>query len=162
MIKTLIFSIFSLLITCAVFSQDVERLHRVGFRAAYLNRDNSYWGGELSYQIKLKGMRRLEMGLGLLSETSWSLTEFNVIYQWQLIRKGGFSFYTGPGLGIGYASYGYGDDDFYGKVAGNIGIDYTFRLPLQIAVDWRPGYILWDNIDNKFSNQVGLALRLAF
>ena len=152
MIKTIIISIFSLLISCAVFSQDVERLHRVGVRGVYRSDTNAFWGAEFSYQIKLKGMRRLEMDFGWLSGTSWSLTQFTFIYQWQLIRNGGFSFYTGPGLGIGYASYGYGEGDFFGVLAANVGVDYTFRLPFQIAVDWRPGYILWDNIDNNFSN----------
>ncbi len=162
MIRSSIIFSFSLLLSCAVYSQDVERLHRVGFRAIYLERDDHYWGGEFSYQIKLKGIRRLEMGLGLLTETSRSLTELSAIYQWQVIRKGGFSLYTGPGFSIGYASYGYGDDKIYGVAAGNIGVDYTFRLPLQIAVDWRPGYILWDELDDRFSNQIGLSLRLAF
>lgn len=162
MIKSLLIFVFSILLSCAVYSQDVERMHRVGVRAIYLDRDDHYWGGEFSYQIKLKGMRRLEMGFGWLSETSWSLTELTGIYQWQLIRKGGFSFYTGPGFSLGYANYGYGSDKFYGVIVGNVGVDYTFRLPLQIAVDWRPGYILWDELDNNFSNQIGLALRLAF
>jgi len=162
MTKTLLISIFSLLITCAVYSQDVERIHRVGLRGIYRNDANAYWGAEFSYQVYLKGIRRLELDFGWLEATAWNLFQFTGIYQWQLIRKGGFSFYTGPGLGFGYASYGYGDGRFYGVLAANVGVDYTFRLPLQIGLDWRPEYSVLNDIEDDLTNQFAIAIRLAF
>lgn len=160
--KKIIINVFCLFIVCAVFSQDVERIHRFGVRGVYKDDSKEYWGGEFSYQISLEGMRRLEVDLGMLGSMEWDLFQLTGIYQWRLIRKGGFNFYTGPGLGVGYANYGYGDDKFYGVVAANIGVDYTFRLPLQIAVDWRPEYSVLNEINNDMSHQVGLAIRLAF
>jgi hypothetical protein len=162
MLKNLLILAFGLMISGSIVSQEVERIHRVGLRGVYRNDPNTFWGAEFSYQIKLKGMRRLEMDMGWLESTSWDLFQITGIYQWQLIRKGGFSFYTGPGLGFGYAGYGYGEDRLYGLVAANVGVDYTFRLPLQIAIDWRPEYSILNQIDDDITNQFGFAIRLAF
>jgi hypothetical protein len=107
-------------------------------------------------------MRRFEADFGVLSSMEWDLFQFTGIYQWRLIRKGGFTFYTGPGLGVGYANYGYGEDKFYGVLAANIGIDYTFKIPLQIGFDWRPEYSVLNEINNDLTSQIGLAIRLAF
>lgn len=160
--KTIIIFFFSLFISCAVFSQDIERIHRVGLRSVYQNNQNGDWGAEFSYQVYLKGIRRIEADFGFVNSIEWDLFQFTGIYQWMLVRKGGFSFYTGPGLGFGYANYGYGEDKFYSVLAANVGIDYTFKIPLQIGLDWRPEYSILNEIDSDFANQFGLALRLAF
>ncbi len=94
----------------------------------------------MSYQISLKGMRRFEVDFGVISSMEWDLFLFTGIYQWRLDRKGGLSLYTGLGLSIGYANYGYGDDKFYDILAANFGVDYTFKFPIQIGLDWRPEY----------------------
>lgn len=160
--KTIIITFFSLFITCAVLSQDVERIHRFGVRGVFKSDNAEYWGGEFSYQSYLKGIRRLEFNFGSFNTMDANLLQFTGIYQWRLIRKGGFNFYTGPGLGVGYAIYGYGDDKFYGVLAANFGIDYTFRLPFQIGLDWRPEYSVLNEYRDDISNQFGLAIRLAF
>ncbi len=160
--KKIIISLFCLFLIFAVYSQDDQRIHRFGVRGVFKGDSNEYWGGEFSYQSYLKGMRRLEFNFGAYSTMSWDLFQFMGIYQWRLIRKGGFSFYTGPGLGVGYANYGYGDNKFYGILLANIGVDYTFKFPLQIGLDWRPEYSILNEYRDDISNQFGLAIRLAF
>jgi len=142
--------------------QENKRIHRFGIRGAYKGDQVSFFGAEASYQIYLKGMRRLEVGIGGMSSTSWDIFQNTYIYQWCFIEKGGLTIYAGPGAGIGLANYGYGETEFYGILAANVGIDYTFKWPFQIAVDYRPEYSAWQQIGNEFTNQVALAVRLAF
>lgn len=143
-------------------NQEVKRIHRFGVRASYKSDEVDLWGAELSYQIYLKGMRRLEVGLGGMSSNTWNILQATFIYQWCFVEVGGLSIYAGPGAGIGYALYGYGDDKFYGVVAANLGIDYTFRFPIQIALDYRPEYSAWQEVGYDLTNQVAFAVRLAF
>lgn len=164
--KSIFILFFSFLIVCSVYSQEENkediRKFRMGLRGVFKGDGNEYWGGDFSFQIYLKGMRRLELNFGSYNSMEWDLLQFTGIYQWRLIRKGGFSAYTGPGLGFGYANYGYGDDNFYGVLAANIGVDYTFKFPIQIGLDWRPEYSVLNEYKENYSNQFGLAIRLAF
>lgn len=147
------------------FAQDTEamrRLNRFGVRASYKNDQVDLWGAEASYQIYLKGIRRLEIGVGGMSSNTWNIFQTTFIYQWCLVEVGGLTMYAGPGAGIGYALYGYGEDKFYGVAAANVGIDYTFRWPFQIAVDYRPEYSAWQKVGKELTNQVAIAVRLAF
>jgi len=162
MFRIFFISIFSLLISLQTFSQD-NRMHRFGISGIYRNDKEQQWGAEVSYQHYVKGIRRVEYDFGWLSGTSWDIMQFTVIYQWRLINKGGFSFYTGPGLGIGYANYGYAEDQFYGAVVADIGVDYSFKLPFQIGLCYRPGWSkAKEKIGNEIEHQVHFAFRLAF
>lgn len=120
------------------------------------------WGAELSYQVYLKGIRRLEIDLGSMTSTAWSIFQTTFIYQWCFLQKGGFTMYGGPGAGFGYADYGYGEGQFFGVLAVNVGMDYTFNFPLQLAIDYRPEYSAWQEVGNEVTNQVAFAIRLAF
>lgn len=161
-LKTLAALLFIVFFTINLSGQERERINRLGVRASYKNDGVSYYGAEISYQIYLKGIRRLEVGIGGMSSNTWDIWQNTYIYQWCLFEKGGFTFYTGPGAGFGFASYGYGELDFYGVLAADIGIDYTFRWPFQIAIDYRPELSAWQEQGNDFSNQLAFAIRLAF
>lgn len=141
---------------------EVKRIHRLGFRATYMTNEVDFYGGEFSYQVYLKGIRRLEVGLGGMSSNTWNIIQNTYIYQWCFVQVGGLTLYAGPGIGVGYASYGYGDSEFYGVLAADFGIDYTFRFPLQLAVDYRPEYSAWQDVGKDVTNQVAFAVRLAF
>lgn len=163
MLKQSIILVLFLLISLSLFAQEQSRIHRLGVSGAYRNDKEEMSGAEISYQLYLKGIRRLEVDFGWLSSSSFDVLQWTGIYQWRLIRKGGFNFYMGPGAGIGYANYGYGEDKFYGVLVGDIGIDYTFGLPIQIGLDYRPEWSLLQNhIGNELDHQINLAIRLAF
>lgn len=163
MLKEFIFLVFILIISLSLLSQDESRIHRLGISGVYSNDTKTIGGAEISYQLYLKGIRRLEVDFGWLSSTSWDVLQCTGIYQWRLIRKGGFNFYMGPGAGIGYANYGYGEDKLYGILVGDIGIDYTFKFPIQIGLDYRPEWsLLQDKIGNELNHQINFAVRLAF
>ena len=61
---------------------------------------------------------------------------------------------------------GFSDDDdgFFLFVAGEIGVEYNFDIPLLISLDTRPeiGIIGFDGFDNNFLFDVALGLRYQF
>ena len=95
-------------------------------------------GAELSYQRDLSDANRLEFNLGLhgldFDNPYLGLSGF---YQWVWDLSGlapGFKWYAGAGAGLGLQN-----SKFALAVLGNIGIEYNFGIPLQIALDYTPG-----------------------
>jgi len=118
----------------------------IGVRFAY--------GGEISYQHPLGNEHRLEVDLGwnylgtnLAGNYSWGYA-LNGIYQWVWNipdLADGFNWYAGPGAAIVSHS------GFLGVGAlGQIGIEYNFKFPLQLSIDYRPGFYLIPGTDNIF------------
>jgi hypothetical protein len=67
----------------------------------------------------------------------------------------GLRFYPGVGPEI------YIGDNFDAGIAGNFGVEYIFDFPLTIALDWRPGFIITDNM-NFHSGNWGISARFRF
>lgn len=85
-----------------------------------------------------------------------------VIYQWDWNINGGFNWYLGPGVGVGY--YDYDDSDGYMNVAigGQIGIEYDFNAnsaPILLSLDARP---MWDFIGDNSGFGWGIALGIRY
>ena len=87
-------------------------------------------GAELSYQHNV-GANFIEAdlgpesfkNLGVAATYNFSIAEFG----------GGFKFYAGPGIGLGFA------ESLMVGVAGQAGIEYNFAAaPVQVSVDVRP------------------------
>lgn len=53
-----------------------------------------------------------------------------------------------PGVGPEF----YFGDDFNVGIAGNFGVEYSFKIPLTIGVDWRPGVMITDSFKGYSSN----------
>lgn len=77
--------------------------------------------------------------------------------------QGSWAIYAGPGLSLGFvddqvpyeignAIIGHYDNGFMIGVVGQIGVEYTFRFPLQLALDVRPCFGLHVN-DGKFRDR---------
>ena len=162
LLRYLLLLLLTTIIHHSLDAQEVKRIHRLGVRGAYESDQVDMWGAEASYQLYLKGIRRLEMDFGTMSSSTWDILQATVIYQWCFLQVGGLTLYAGPGAGIGYANYGYGEDKFFGVIAGNVGIDYTFKFPIQLALDYRPEYSAWQQVGKEVTNQVAFAVRLAF
>lgn len=117
----------SLVIAVAAFSFANAQQNAIGLKLGY--------GVDLSYQRELSS-NRLEFNLGL-SDFDGNLA-VQGLYQWvwdlsQLAD--GFQWYAGAGAGLGLY-----DDDFSLAVLGNVGIEYTFNIPIQLAIDWTPAF----------------------
>lgn len=130
-------------------------------------------GFEVSYQRKLTKANRLELDLGWSDNNHDDYDSFKLtgLYQWVWKIEDGFNWYAGVGAGVGSNSYGHyyhkdhyheGESEMFATLDGDLGIEYNFDIPLQIALDWRPEIHFVDNHDEGLHNSVALALRFRF
>ncbi len=135
--------------------------------------DNDGFGGEISYQRALGDNNRLELDLGWRDSRNYDAMKLVGLYQWVWNIDGGFNWYAGVGAGVGSWKYnrdlppGWDDDDESGTfllVAGDIGIEYVFDIPLQISLDLRPElYFADDRSDfDSFGPDIALGIRFTF
>ena len=160
-------------------SQNISK-NAIGIRIG----DNQGFGAEVSYQRKLSGNNRLELDLGWRNHSYYnkghdyyydtSAVKLVGLYQWVWNIDGGFNWYAGVGAGIGSFNnrnnvtnnYGYAEHGAFGLVAGDIGIEYNFDFPLQLAVDFRPEIGFGDYYKNNdlgvFGPDIAVAARWRF
>lgn len=132
------------------------------------------FGAEVSYQRKIgSDNNRLEFDLGFRNDDDFDAFKLAALYQWVWNIEGGFNWYVGAGGGVGSVSanhHYYHDhyDDHHGDgtfafIAGNIGIEYNFKIPLQVFIDFRPeiGFYDYDVIDD-FSPDLAIGVRYQF
>ena len=159
--------LFLLAIACFGFTallsaQDISP-NAIGLRLG----DSNGFGTEISYQRGLSDNNRLEFDLGWRSGNNFDGFKLTGLYQWVWNLDGNFDWYAGVGGGL--ASF---DDDNYGSdsfifAAGDIGIEYSFEIPLQISLDFRPEFGFGNNYDNNYDNSdldfdIGLGIRYLF
>lgn len=103
------------------------------------------YGAEVSYQRHLGGNNRLEVDLGFRNQSDFNSFKVTGLYQWVWNIEGGFNWYAGVGAGIGSVNDRRGDhkgDGAFALVAGDIGVEYVFDIPLQVFIDFRPEVVL--------------------
>jgi hypothetical protein len=128
-----------------------------------LGGSNAY-GAEISYQHALGDTNRLELDLGWRNDTNYNAFKFTGLYQWMFPLDGAFNWYAGAGAGISSFSgrkYLNGTNDTGFFVAGNIGIEYSFDIPLQLSLDFRPEFGNNDFTDNTVFD-IALGIRYQF
>lgn len=156
--KLFLLTIVSFGFTALLSAQDISP-NALGLRLG----DSNGFGTEISYQRALSGNNRLEFDLGWRSGNNYDGFKLAGLYQWVWNLDGNFNWYAGAGGGIG--SYGYDDpsrnDETFLFLAGDIGIEYSFEIPLQISLDFRPELSFGDyNDDLDFD--IGLGIRYLF
>ena len=117
-------------LTMALNAQDMSKA--IGIRGG--------WGAELSYQHPLSSSNRLEVDLGLNFLDGTNSLFATGIYQWvwdlsQHLAPG-FKWYAGAGPVLGLHT-----SKFLVGAVGQVGIEYNFNIPLQLSLDYRPGYV---------------------
>ena len=124
------------------------------------------FGTEISFQHWLADPNRLELDLGMISGTNYSAWSVAGIYQWDWKIESGFNWFVGAGGRIGTWSW---DNTYKGNdgggvllaAVGNVGIEYTFPVGIQLSLDYRPELGLI-NHGNAFGNNVALSVRYRF
>ena len=124
------------------------------------------FGTEISFQHWLSDVNRLELDLGMISGTNYSAWSVAGIYQWVWKIDNGFNWFAGAGGRIGTWSR---DNSYKGNdgggvllaAAGDVGIEYTFPVGIQLGLDYRPELGLV-NHGNAFGNNVALSVRYRF
>jgi hypothetical protein len=123
---------------------------------------NDGFGGEISYQRKLSTDTRLELDLGLRSSKGVDSFKLTGIHQWvwKLGEKEGFNWFAGVGGGVGTWKVNDNSNTVV-YAAGDIGIEYSFDIPLLISLDYRPE-IGFNDIYDGLNSDIALGLRYQF
>lgn len=128
--------------------------------------DSDGFGAEISYQRLISDNNRLEFGLGWQDGSTFDAFRVLGLYQWVFPLDGNFHWYAGAGGGI--ASFdidnvipGQDDDETTFFVAGDIGIEYNFEIPLLISIDFRPE-IGFGDFNDDLDFDVALGIRYQF
>ena len=158
--KTIFVLAFTIL--CFTFSLSAQNISKnaLGLRLG----DNDGFGSEISYQRALSGNNRLEFDLGWRDGRDYSAFRLAGLYQWVHSLENAFNWFVGAGGGV--ASYE-GENSLDNKsetgffVAGNIGIEYAFEIPLLISLDFRPE-LGFSDFTNDLGFDIGLGIRYQF
>jgi hypothetical protein len=125
--------------------------------------DSNGFGAEISYQRALSDYNRLEFGLGWRDKSDYSAIRAVGLYQWVWELDGNFNWYAG--VGGGFASFSFDNNDIDGEtalfVAGDIGIEYNFDIPLLLSLDFRPELGFGD-LNDDLDFDIALGIRYQF
>ena len=146
----------ALLMTLSAQSQSISE-NALGLRLG----DNNGFGGEISYQRYLKESNRLEFDLGWRSSDNVDAFKLVGLYQWVMPLDGDFHWYVGAGAGLGSFDSDVSDGTF-ALVAGNIGIEYDFDIPLLLSLDIRPELGFNSKYSDDLDMDIALGIRYQF
>ena len=131
--------------------------------------DNDGFGGEISYQRYLSENHRLEFDLGWRDSDNVDAFKLVGLYQWVFVLEDRFNWYVGAGAGIGSFDVDNDFDNFvdddsgtFALVAGDIGIEYNFDIPLLLSLDIRPELGFNDAYSDDLDLDIALGIRYQF
>lgn len=142
--------------TTAVKAQIIEK-NALGVRIG----DNDGFGGEISYQRYLSDNNRLEFDLGWRDSNNVEAFKLVGLYQWVMPLEDRFNWYVGLGAGIGSFDAGNNDGTF-ALIAGDLGVEYNFKIPLIVSLDFRPELGFNDKYSDDLDFDIALGLRYQF
>lgn len=161
--KLIILSLF--LVAGGIYKSQAQEIanNALGLRLG----DSDGFGAEVSYQRALGDNNRLEFDLGWRDSDYYDAYRLAGLYQWVWNIDGGFNWYAGAGGGIG--SYDIDDNrpdtnddsEFFAFVAGDIGIEYNFDIPLLLSLDFRPEFG-FNDYDDDVDLDIALGIRYQF
>ncbi|MEL6975458.1 MAG: hypothetical protein AAGL29_08695 [Bacteroidota bacterium] len=157
--------IFMFLMSLGVYAQDLSD-HSIGLRLS----DSDGFGAEISYQKSIGRYNRAEFNLGWRDSRDFDAFKLSGVYQWVHQIEGGFNWYYGAGGGLGSVDFEpvpdevEDNDGIFVFVAGNLGVEYDFDIPLLLSLDVRPeiGILGYDGFDNGFLFDIALGIRYQF
>lgn len=161
--KYLLAGIVVLISSVTMQAQEISK-NALGLRLG----DSDGFGGEVSYQRALNQNKRLEFDLGWRDGKNYDGFKLAALHQWVWNIDGGFNWYAGAGGGLG--SYSFNDNngndftDTFAFVAGDIGIEYNFNIPLLLSLDFRPEIGFGDEVynNNDLDFDIALGIRYQF
>ncbi|RAV28811.1 hypothetical protein [Sinomicrobium soli] len=125
--------------------------------------DSDGFGAEISYQRYLHSNNRLELDLGWRNSDDIDAFKLTGLYQWVWNLDGNFNWYAGAGGGLG--SYDHSEIDSSGAfffVAGDVGLEYDFDIPLILSLDFRPELGFTDKYRDGLDLDIALGIRYQF
>jgi len=136
--------------------------HAIGLRLG----GGDGFGPEISYQYGLNHINRMEFDFGMYTTRNYAAWGLAGIYQWVWNIDQNFNWYAGAGGRIGSLSWdhhytGTDTDGVFISAAGNIGIEYSFPVGVQLSLDARPELGLISRGDS-FNNTIAISVRYQF
>ena len=117
------------------------------------------YNAELSWQHGI-GNNRLETDLGWATFDKASSFSLTGIYQFVFGLSNNFAWYIGPGAYLGMST-AEGKSSFGLALAGQVGIEYDFTIPLQLSLDIRPRFYVVPSTDFHWGD-LALGIRYRF
>lgn len=145
-----------ILISTSISAQRIAK-NALGVRVG----DNDGFGGEISYQRYLSDNNRLEFDLGFRNSNNTDAFKLVGLYQWVRPIDEHFNWFIGAGAGIGSFDNPVNDGAF-ALVAGNLGVEYNFNVPLVISLDMRPELGFNDEYSDDLDLDIALGIRYQF
>lgn len=136
--------------------------------------DSDGFGAEISYQRLVQRYNRVEIDLGWRDSREYDAFKLTGTYQWVYNIDGNFNWYWGAGGGLGNVDFDpipdtggepiTPDGGFFLFIAGDIGVEYDFDIPLLLSLDIRPeiGLIGYDDFNDSFDFDIALGIRYQF
>ena len=130
------------------------------------------FNGEISYEqwtgLFDNDYDFFEVDLGVFGGNGFKATAlYNFTFaQPEFTDRGEWGFYAGPGIAVGYGTGINKNEEkksapFLG-VAAQLGLEYTFWFPLQLSIDFRPGFMIPAFMNRGNWYGFALAARYAF
>ncbi len=149
--------LLALMIASLIQAQSISK-HALGLRLG----DNDGFGGEISYQRALGTSNRLEVDFGWRNSKETDAFKLMGLYQWIWNLDGNFNWYAGGGGGISFLNSENSTKNNL-ILAGNLGIEYGFDIPLLLSLDIRPEIYIGDRIGTRnFGPDIALGIRYQF
>ncbi|MEM9685770.1 MAG: hypothetical protein AAF934_02485 [Bacteroidota bacterium] len=159
--KVFLFALLAIGIAFTAHSQRIAK-NALGVRIGDDDGFDSF-GFEVSYQRALFNSTRLEFDLGIRSGDGYDAFKVVGLFQWVMPLDRSFHWYVGVGPGIGSVSYDGGGSNSFALLAGDIGIEYNFRIPIILSLDLRPELGFGDDVyGDGFDFDLGLGIRYQF
>lgn len=137
---------FLLLMAILISNSYAQSAFEAGVRA---------FGGDFSIDATLPLSKAPRLHTGFYVEGDFALGTY---LDWLFALDGGptgLKFY--PGIGPEF----YFGNDFNLGIAGNFGVEYSFKFPLTVGIDYRPGFMVTNGF-NFYSGNWGVTGRFRF
>jgi len=159
--KKLFFTALAIFAVCLFAEAQLISENAIGLRLG----DSDGLGTEISYQRALGTDTRLEANLGWRNGDDFDGFKVTGLHQWVWNIDGGFNWYAGAGGGLGIYDFDTpidGDDsETFIFVAGNVGIEYDFDIPLLLSLDFRPE-IGFGDVNDDLDFDIAFSIRYQF
>lgn len=157
--NVLVIVLISLGVLSSAYGQEISK-NAIGLRLG----TNDGYGTEITYQRAIGSGNRIEMDLGWRNGHDINAYKLVGTYQWVWNLDGGFNWYTGAGAGIG--NWNNKNESTHGNfllMAGQIGVEYNFDIPLLLSLDFRPEFYLGNDYGrNSFGPDIAIGIRYQF
>ena len=125
----------TLFVMLAIVSVSLAQPRAIGGRIGY--------NVEFSYQHSLGQKMMMDLTAGVTNVwNGWAYADVTAMFDWVFNINGGWNWYVGPGIGVGYGFGRWWHDYHYIpfrlNVGAQIGVEYQFGIPLNLSLDWRP------------------------